>query len=823
MAQREAATVGIRRSSPAASDATDESRLRFTVTGVVQGVGFRPYVHRLASELGLKGFVGNDAAAVFAEVQGRIDELDEFARRLPAEAPPLALVTGITATRVNNRPDDSGFVVVASQPAAGVRTLVSPDVATCAACLAELFDPVDRRYRHPFITCTDCGPRFTIIRDLPYDRPATTMADFPMCDGCAREYEDPADRRFHAQPVACPDCGPVLWFERDGTRAADGDAAIAAAQRLLRDGGIVAVKGTGGFHLACRADDGDTVARLRERKARIEKPFAVMARDPATAARLVVMDADERRVLTSAARPIVLLHRRNPHRMSLVADVVAPGNPLLGVLLPYTPLHHLLFAPVPGCDVEPPQVLVMTSANISDEPLCFDDTDAAGRLPTLADAALTHDRPIHVPCDDSVVRVVDGHELPIRRSRGYAPLPVTLGGRLPATLAVGAEVKNTCCLLDGSAAFCSAHIGDMGSLDTLRAFERAVSQLTTLHRLQPAVLAADAHPGYLTRSWAERHAGAPDEPELALGPELALVQHHHAHVVSLLADQQRLGQPVIGVAFDGTGYGDDATVWGGEFLLVGADAVTCRRVGHLDVVPLPGGDAAVRNPCRVALAYLATAGLSWDDDLPPVAACTADERAAVRAQLRTAVGCSSMGRLFDAVSSLLGVRHRVGYEAQAAIELEVLAERGCADSADAADLAVGFVTDAHHVLDHRPLIRGLVAGLRAGAAVPVLAYAFHQAVATAVTDCVRAIAADTGLRTVGLTGGVFQNVLLLRLLREGLQAADLDVLVHRRVPPNDGGLALGQAVIAAIRHARAGTENAHTAHGSQGKRGKESP
>ncbi|MEP7021452.1 MAG: carbamoyltransferase HypF, partial [Pseudonocardiales bacterium] len=516
-----------------AQRAVAEQRKRFRITGVVQGVGFRPFVHRLASELGLSGFVGNDALAVFAEVQGTDSALAEFARRLPIEAPPLAAVATIdvqpiAATSVL----DAGFTVVASRGGAGAaRTLVPPDVATCPACLSELFDPADRRYRHPFITCTDCGPRFTIIQDLPYDRPATTMARFPMCAACAGEYDDPADRRFHAQPVACPDCGPVLWFECGPTRVEGADAALVAAQRALAAGMIVAVKGVGGYHLACRADDDTAIARLRQRKARDQKPFALLARDLAAARRLAHLQDDEQSILTSAARPIVLLQRRDD---APVADSVAPGNPLLGVMLPSAPLHHLLLAAVPGSDVEAPDLLVMTSANISDEPLCFDDIDAAGRLPALADAMLTHDRPIHVPCDDSVVRVVDGHELPIRRSRGYAPLPVGLVPGLPATLAVGAELKNTCCLIDGANAFCSAHIGDMGSLDTTRAFERAVEQLTTLHQVRPQVFAADAHPSYLTRTWAERHAGGPGEPALLL------VQHHHAHVASLLAEHGRI-------------------------------------------------------------------------------------------------------------------------------------------------------------------------------------------------------------------------------------------------------------------------------------------
>ena len=439
------------------------------------------------------------------------------------------------------------------------------------------------------------------------------MAGFPMCERCEREYHDPADRRFHAQPIACHDCGPTLRFTRDGVTTTGADAAIAAAQRVLAEGGIVAVKGIGGYHLACRADCPETVTRLRERKARGDKPFAVLARNLATARLLAEIDPGEQRSLTGAARPIVLLRRRPG---APVADTVAPGSPLLGVLLPYAPVHHLLLSPVPGNAQPVPHTLVLTSANISDEPIVFDDGEAAGRLTFLADAVLTHDRPIHVPCDDSVVRVLPDGELPIRRARGYAPLPVQFGRALPTVLAVGGEVKNSCCLTDGDSAFCSAHIGDMGNLATLRAFDRVVTQLTTVHRATPEVIAADLHPAYRTGDWAQRHAGGAGEPALHL------VQHHHAHVASLLAEHGRLGEPVIGVAFDGTGYGADGAIWGGEFLLVGADPTRFDRVGHLLPVPLAGGDAAVRNPCRTALGYLAAAGVGWDPALPPVAACT---------------------------------------------------------------------------------------------------------------------------------------------------------------------------------------------------------
>jgi len=780
------------RLAPSHAQSVEVRRRRFLLTGVVQGVGFRPYVHRLATELRLTGFVGNDSLAVFAEVQGLAPFVDEFSKRLTAELPPLAVLASVTSEEMPLSVDaEKDFRIVASRDAQGARTLVPPDHATCRSCVSELFDPEDRRYRHPFITCTDCGPRFTIIRDLPYDRPATTMSDFPMCPACAQEYADPTDRRFHAQPVACPDCGPVLWFESGSDRVEGSDAALLAAQRALADGLVVAIKGLGGYHLACRADHSEAIDSLRRRKARNEKPFALMARDVATVNVLVVINDDEHVVLTGGARPIVLMHRRDG---APVAETVAAGNPLLGVMLPYTPVHHLLMQPVPGSDVAPPAVLVLTSANLSDEPLCFDDADALTRLPRLADAVLTHDRPIHVPCDDSVVRVVDGAELPIRRSRGYAPLPVGLVPGLVPTLAVGGELKNTCCLIDGSNAFCSAHIGDMGSLDTTRAFERAVEQLTTLHQVRPELIAADAHPSYLTRAWAERHTGGDGEPELRL------VQHHHAHVASLLAEHGRLGQPVIGVAFDGTGYGSDGTIWGGEFLLLGRDSTQFLRAGHLMTVALPGGDAAVRNPCRMALAYLHAAGLPWDDDLAPVRACTPAERSVLAAQLATGrgtVACSSMGRLFDAVASMLGVRHRIGYEAQAAIELEVLAQRGEPDAADD-QLPARFGVGTDGVLDYRPVMKALVDSLRAGVPRARLASWFHVAVAEAVAECVEMIATDREVGLVGLTGGVFQNVLLLQKCQQRLVANGMEVLVHRLVPPNDGGLALGQAVLAAL-------------------------
>lgn len=762
-------------------------RRRLTVTGVVQGVGYRPFVYRSATALGLSGFVGNDSGAVFVEVEGSPDSVEEFCLRLREQAPPLARVGAVAVTEVATAAS-SGFHIVESRAAPGATTPIPPDIAVCDDCVAELFDPGDRRYRHPFITCTNCGPRFTIIEALPYDRPATTMAGFAMCACCAAEYHDPADRRFHAQPIACPDCGPALRFHAGAERVDGGDAALAATQRALAGGAVVAIKGIGGYHLACLVDDESAVARLRARKARGGKPFAMLVRDLGVARRYAHIQDAEAAVLSGPARPILLARRR---RDAPVAEAVAPGSLLLGLMLPYSPIHHLLLSAVPGTDGPVPDALVMTSANRSDEPICFTDEDASARLPRLCDAVLDHNRPIHVPCDDSVVRVDlldDGRELPIRRSRGYAPLPVDLGMDGPPVLAVGGELKNTFCLTDGPRAFMSGHIGDMATLETLRAFERAVGQLAGI-RHQPVRLAADLHPGYQTRTWAERHAG--DLP-------LDLVQHHHAHVMSLLAEHGRIGEPVIGVAFDGTGYGCDQTIWGGEILAVGSDGHRFDRAGHLRPVPLPGGDVAVRNPWKMALSQLWQAGIEWTPDLPPVAAATEAERRLTHSQLDSGSGCvpcSSMGRLFDAVASLLGVRHRIDYEGQAAIELEVLADS--ADTGTAGGMRLRLDVGGDGVIDPSGMVRALVTAVQTGVDRAVLASAFHRAVAVAVAEVVTQVAG--GVRLVGLTGGVFQNVLLLRQCRERLQQAGFEVLTHRTVPPNDGGLALGQATVSVLR------------------------
>ena len=770
------------------TDARQVVRRRVVVRGVVQGVGFRPYVHRLATGLGLVGFVGNDATGVFVEVQGTGVAVDRFADRLVADAPTLAVIEHVEVVPAAPDPDAHGFTIVESRPGAGPSTLVPPDVATCDACLAEMLDPADRRHRYPFANCTDCGPRFTIIRALPYDRAATSMAAFPLCPDCTAQYADPSDRRFHAEPIACPVCGPQLVLYRDGSTVIGTDAVLAAVQAALADGQVVAVKGIGGFHLACDATADGPVARLRERKGRGEKPFALMVPDLEAARRIAVVDGTEAEALASAARPVVLCRRRPESPLS---GLVAPGNPLVGLMLPYSPLHHLLFAPVPGSDVAPPRAIVLTSGNVSDERICFEDDDALRRLADLADVVCTHDRPIVAPCDDSVVRVVDGQVVPVRRSRGFAPLPVRLPVAVAPTVALGGELKTTICVASGTHAWMSQHIGDLGALETERALEDIRASFCTMYGVDPEVHAVDRHPAYRTnRLSLER--GWPGRVE---------VQHHHAHIAAVMAEHGLDGSvPVIGMAFDGTGYGTapdgSVQIWGGEVLV--ADYAGFTRVGHLAPLPLPGGDGAVRNPCRIALAYLGALGIATDGSAPPEVACDDIERSVVARMVGRGTGCvptTSMGRLFDAVASLLGIRHRVTYEAQAAIELEVAA----ADGAPTVHLAFGLSGDG--VLDPRPVLAGLLDAAADGVAVGDLASSFHHAVAAAVLASARRAAEAAGPVPVALSGGVFQNALLTGLVRGALAADGFTVLTHRTVPPNDGGLALGQAVIAGYRRA----------------------
>jgi hydrogenase maturation protein HypF len=738
-------------------------RARARVEGVVQGVGFRPFVHRLAGELDLDGFVRNDERGVLLEVEGEPARVGRFLSQLRSEPPPLAVVERVLAEDVEPQ-GRAGFVIVESEGAGPPAALVSADVATCADCLAELLDPADRRYRYPFVNCTNCGPRFTIVRGVPYDRSRTTMAGFAMCDACRAEYEDPGDRRFHAQPIACPDCGPALRLV-----GAAGDP-LDVAVRALMAGRIVAVKGLGGFHLACRADDEAAVAALRARKHREDKPFALMAPDVAAVCALVALGAAEEALLTSAQRPIVLAPRR---AAAAVAPSVAPRSRELGVMLPYTPLHHLLLA-----DAGIP--LVMTSGNVSDEPIAYDDREARGRLAGIADLFLVHDRPIHMRTDDSVVRVAAGRPVMVRRSRGHVPAGLPLSVPRPL-LACGAELKSTFCLASGEHAWVSHHIGDLQNYETLRSFAEGVGHFERLFGVRPELVAHDLHPDYLSTRYATERDGV----------ERIAVQHHHAHFAACLAEHGSAG-PAVGAIFDGTGLGPDDTVWGGE-LLVGS-AAEFLRAGHLWPVRLPGGERAIQQPWRMACAWLQEA---LGEPAPPLAGIEPRRWDAVAELARTGVAApvtTSMGRLFDAVAALCGVRTEINYEGQAAIELEAAAEAG-----DHGRYEVPVGDDL--VIDARPLVLGVWRDATAGTPAGVIAARFHDSVADATALACLAAAAGFGLGTVVLSGGVFLNRRLLETTAATLRQAGLRVLVPERLPPGDGGISYGQAAVAAAAEA----------------------
>jgi hydrogenase maturation protein HypF len=765
--------------------------VRLRVEGTVQGVGFRPFVYRLASELGLDGWVRNDAHGVLIEAHGAAAAVEQLAARLVEEAPALAVIERLTRSPAGELDaPGSGFAIRPSPRGERPDAPVTPDSATCAECLRELFDPADRRHRYPFINCTNCGPRFTIVRGVPYDRPLTTMASFAMCDACRAEYEDPADRRFHAQPNACPACGPrVRLLGRDGRRPPGvmPDDPLEAAAVALRDGAILAVKGIGGYHLACRADDERAVSRLRARKHREDKPFALMAATVADAERLVALDAESSALLRSPARPIVLAPRLDGAE---VAPSVAPGAPEFGVMLPYSPLHHLLLADFAAQGARGP--LVMTSGNVSDEPIAFEDGDALARLSGIAELFLTHNRPIETRVDDSVRRVVAIGERRassfLRRSRGYVPASLPLAGGTPrALLACGGELKSTFCLARGERAWVSHHIGDLENYETLRSFTDGIAHLARLFDVQPEVVVHDLHPEYLST----KHA-------LSLrGLEALGVQHHHAHLAACLAEHG-IDRPAVGAILDGTGYGLDGTVWGGEILV--GDLERFERAGWLLPVPMPGGERAIREPWRMALAWLDAAA---DGDPEPPGAL-AGEVGAIRWRqvLGVARGSlnapltSSVGRLFDAVAALCGVRAAVNYEGQAAIELEACCdphERG------AYRVLVDACPDGSLRLDPRPAVRQVVADLRAGSASGLAAARFHNGMAGALVEACQRVGAAQGLDLVVLSGGVFQNRRLLGAVVEGLAAAGLQVLTPSLLPANDGGISFGQAAVAARR------------------------
>ena len=789
--------------SPGAADAPVRYEAR--IIGLVQGVGFRPFVARLARELRLGGSVVNDGTGVFVDVEGPSQRIEEFFRRLKPEAPPLSRISSVERKPLPVAGRASFDVKESLSPATRF-ALVSPDVATCGACLAEMLTPSDRRYKYPFINCTNCGPRFTIINDIPYDRVRTTMREFPMCDACAAEYADDADRRFHAEPIACPVCGPsVRLVTRSGT-GVPGDP-IARAVELLKEDAIVAVKGLGGYHLACDASSPLAVSTLRKRKCREEKPLAIMVRDLALAKSICIVSEAEESLLTGVERPIVLLRKDLSASRSAgaaavsIAEDVAPNNKYLGVMLPYTPLHHLLLEGVPA--------LVMTSGNLTEEPISYVDGEAEVRLGCIADYFLVHNREIYTRCDDSVVRVVRGKLQPVRRSRGYVPNPITLPFAGAPVLAVGGELKNTFCLVKGDLAFPGHHIGDLKNLEAYEAFRRGIEHLKRLLFVEPEAVACDMHPDYLSTRYA-----------LESGLPVTLVQHHHAHVASCMAENGLTGK-VIGLSFDGTGYGPDDTVWGGEILV--ADYAGYDRVAHLATVALPGGEAAINEPWRMAVSHLyATAG----DELLSVKSPLFDRvgrdkvRVIVRMMERglNSISTSSLGRLFDAVAALVDIRDYVSFEGQAAMELEmVAADEPCGEtypyeivsSKRRGDEALGFeqagTAAGARVLNFGPMMLRIAEDVAAGVPVPVVSRRFHETLCRAFVEVCCALRTEHSINDVCMSGGVFQNALLSTILGESLERENFKVYAHTQVPPNDGGLSLGQAAVAC--HGRPGAKS----------------
>ena len=755
---------------------TSRRRCTVTLAGVVQGVGFRPAVHRLATRHGLAGSVCNSMQGVLIDVEGDEPQLAGFLADLDALTPAGARRVALDWSEARGAGD--AFAIVPSLREGAPALSPAPDLATCPECLAELVDDGDRRHRYALLTCSACGPRFTITRALPYDRERTSMAQFALCAACRREYGTPADRRFHAETIACPRCGPVLAVHSGDGPATSADP-VGTAVRALRAGGIVAIKGIGGYHLACDATNTAVVAELRRRKRRDAKPFAVMVTNIAAARALCHVSDAEVLTLASVARPIVLLAKRPE---AVVAEMVAPGCRELGLMLPYTPLHHLLLAAVAT-------PLVMTSGNAAGDTLAYRDDDARQRLRTVADLIVAHDRPIEVPCDDSVVRVVRDVPRLIRRARGYVPLPLPLPvAAARPILACGAELKSTFALVRGRDAFLSQHLGDLTDERAFREYCDSIAHLRRLLDVTPGVVAHDLHPGYRSTAFAQSLEGV----------ERIGVQHHHAHIASCLADNG-VDRPVIGVAWDGTGYGSDGSVWGGEFLV--ADLAGFERAAHLEEVPLPGGDTAVREPWRMAAVFL-RAAYGDDDmsrlDLPFVRRL---DRGAWRLLTRAidrglnAPLTSSAGRLFDAVASLLGVRDRVGFEAQAAIELEALA----GPAADAIYSTGVTLADDMLVVRTTDIIRGVVDDLLRETPATVIAARFHATLAQVILDVCQALRVRTGLGAVALSGGVFQNVHLLEATLAALERSGFEVYTHRHVPTNDGGLALGQAAVAARR------------------------
>lgn len=741
------------------------------VEGIVQGVGFRPFVYRLATEYGLSGTVLNDSQGVLIHVEGDVVGAEAFVAALESEAPPLALISRVAVVCVAPL-GFSDFTIVASTESTRGETQIAPDAASCKDCLAEMSAVTDRRFAYPFINCTNCGPRYSIVTGVPYDRSATTMAEFPMCPSCLKEYHDPLSRRFHAQPNACPVCGPVLSFSDARGRVVGGVDPLREAVKMLGQGGIVAIKGLGGYHLAVDATDAAAVERLRQRKHRDEKPFALMVSDLTAIEQIARLSPLEERLLCGVERPIVLLARRAE---AGIAESVAPGNTFWGVMLPYTPLHSLLLQDF--------SALVMTSGNRSDEPIAFDDQQALNRLDGIADGYLSHNRRIQRRTEDSIVRVIDQQPLVLRRSRGYVPRSIRLASGQPAVLALGAELKNTICLTRSDCAFISHHLGDLKNRDALDAQHQAITDLQNLLGSPPSIIAHDLHPDFVSSRSA-----------IALDGRSVSVQHHHAHLVSCMVDNG-VDELALGVVFDGAGYGIDDTLWGGEFLL--GDYREFERVAHFDPVALPGGDAAVKEPWRMAASYLIK---TYGDDSLPKMSCFANrssELQLLRQMVKRGINApltSSCGRLFDAVAALAGLRAKVSYEGQAALALE-MALPDDAEHFEGYPFAVVKYA-AGLKIDADPLIRELVSDLNNNISSSIVSARFHNGLATMIAQVCRLLRKTYGPVPVALSGGVFQNRYLTERTLNLLRADDFRVLVHRQVPPNDGGLSLGQAVIA---------------------------
>lgn len=749
----------------------ETKRIGVSINGRVQGVGFRPTVYRYAKASGLSGWVSNTSQGVIIEVEGESEKITDFLKRLKSSPPPRAEITNLVASSLPLQ-SDRQFRILPSLSKTRPKTQISPDIAVCPACLKEVLDSANRRYLYPFLNCTNCGPRFTIIKSVPYDRPQTTMKEFIMCPDCQKEYQDPLNRRFYAQPNACSKCGPKLEM-----------LSISQTTDLLKQGKIIAIKGLGGFHLACNGLNNQVVERLRKRKYREDKPFALMAKDLDIIKKYCEVSLKEAELLNSWKRPIVLLKKKKD-----VAEQVAPNNKYLGWMLPYTPLHYLLFSK--GC----PPVLVMTSGNISDEPICFENKEALNRLKNITDYFLINNRDIYIRCDDSVARVFKDKEMLIRRARGYVPQPIKTGIDFKdEVLACGAHLKNTFCLAKSKEVFLSYHIGDLENLETLTAFEKGIEHFKKLFEIEPKIISHDLHPEYLSTKYAQ------DLKDLNPDLKTVAVQHHHSHIVSCLADNQKTNHQVIGIAFDGTGFGEDGNIWGGEFLLT--DKSDYRRIAHFKYLPMPGGEMAIKQPWRMAASYLSQVyGKKFLDlDIDFVRKIDKNKWQVLEQMINQKVNSpltSSAGRLFDAVASLIGLRDEINYEGQAAIELEQIIEEKIESIYN---YQVKKDGKGIFIIDPKKIIQGIVADLKDRVSQRIISAKFHNTLADIIVTVCNNISNQTGLNEVALSGGVFQNIFLLEKAVDRLSKQGFKVYTHQKVPTNDGGICLGQAVIASSR------------------------